>query len=760
MAKKEYSEDIKRNLKVIVDHFDAEDREVRDRQMRTWKKLKCYWDGFTNIWWSETAHDWRVYDLETASENGTGYDEYYEKNINVFRAYLESIIAALSVSIPGIICTPDDADNPEDIETARAGNNIAKLVSKHNDVSLLWMHALYVYCTEGMIACYNYTKESEDFGTYEVEEYEEVTEEQVQKICPLCMAQVQDKAGSDLERAEFDPGYEDIISQGVLSQTDTCASCLQVITPVEQKEQIVVPRFTGITNKPKSRQCMEVYGGLYVKIPLYAMRQEEMPYLIFAYETHFANVLEMYPDMRENLTDDGRPRSARGSSFDNEDRSARLSTQYRGTEPRENLTVRNTWLRPSSFNLLSSDEEVKELKKEFPFGVKVVFVADHFAEACPEKLDDHWTLSKNPLSDYLHHEPLGASLTSIQEITTDLVSLVQQTIEHGIPQTFADPGVLSFPQYEKLQASPGMMIPATPKAGKSVGDAFHEIKTATLSGEVLPFADRIQQLGQLASGAQPSLFGGQMEGSKTASEYSMARAQSLQRLQIGWKMLTMWWKNIYGKVIPAYIKSVAHDERMVEKDTSGNFINVFVRRAQLNGKIGSVELEAAEDLPTSWAMKKEAWMQLIQLNNPEIMSAILTPENMPALSRAFGVEDFKIPGEDDREKQNEEIKILLQTEPTLMLNEMTGEPEEAPSVDIEPLIDNNELHSDVCRKFLVSPAGRLAKYENPEGYKNVLLHMQRHVQVVQAMMAMNAANSQSGENDPNAAENAETENVN
>src|SRR5689334_21114991 len=100
-------------LKSVTDHFDQEDTAVRQRQIRTWRRLKLYWDGFQNTWYSEVAHDWRIYDDEMrAANNDNGL---YDKPVNIFKAYLESIIAALSVSIPSIKCYPDDADNPLDM---------------------------------------------------------------------------------------------------------------------------------------------------------------------------------------------------------------------------------------------------------------------------------------------------------------------------------------------------------------------------------------------------------------------------------------------------------------------------------------------------------------------------------------------------------------------------------------------------------------------------------------------------------------------
>jgi hypothetical protein len=308
--------------------------------------------------------------------------------------------------------------------------------------------------------------------------------------------------------------------------------------------------------------------------------------------------------------------------------------------------------------------------------------------------------------------------------------------------TFVDPDVVNLNAYNQTSVVPGSLIPAKPKSGKSLTDAFKELKTATLSGEVMPFAQNIQQLGQLVSGALPSLFGGQLEGSDTASEYSMSKSQALQRLQNTWKMLTTWHKNVMSKAIPMYIKLVEQDEREVQQTKDGNFINVFLRKAELEGKIGRVELESAENLPLNWNQRKDVVMALLQSNNPQIISLMSDPENLFILKDAIGLDGFNVPGENDREKQNEEIKELLETEPNTLPPspemEMTAmqlgeEPElqEFPSIEVEPEFDNHEIHFYICREWLVSEAGRQAKTDNPNGYKNVLLHAKQHLLYIQ-----------------------------
>src|SRR5258706_3898848 len=121
-------------IKDIIDDFENEDQSVRERQIRSWKRMELLWYGFTNFYWDYVAHDWRIYgstSYDTGSDDNQG--AYYDKNINVFRAYGETIIAALSATVPPIKCIPDDADNVNDLLTARSGSKIAELVYNHID---------------------------------------------------------------------------------------------------------------------------------------------------------------------------------------------------------------------------------------------------------------------------------------------------------------------------------------------------------------------------------------------------------------------------------------------------------------------------------------------------------------------------------------------------------------------------------------------------------------------------------------------------
>lgn len=744
---KELEEDpIAIDLKIVCDVAHKEDLPTREQQVRYWKRLKYYWNNFSQVYWDDQNGSYKIW----GRDDSTSDQAYYDRPVNVFKSFLETIIAALSVQIPAVTCIPDDAENPNDITTAKAGNIISKQIYKHNDVILLWIKALYVYCTEGMIACHTYTDTDEKYGTYKENQYKDI--EQEGHFCLGCDSEIDEES---LIQAKLSKEIQDNSGEDQDQTQALCPNCELPIDPSQDKRKLKIKTFVGVSDKPKSRICLDIYGGLYVKVANYARKQSDTPYLELSFEQSYATVLECYPSLWEKMPKAGWSNQGVNDTYE---QYSRLNVQYRGTYPEDTVTVRKVWLRPAAFNFLKTKEQAELLKKEFPKGCRVVLVNDIVAEYIEESLDDHWTLTHNPQSDYLTFEPLGEVLTNIQDIVNDLISLTIQTIEHGIVQTWVDPAVVNVDQYGQLESQPGTVTATKPVSGsKSIKDAFHSTTAASLSPEVFSFYRIVNELGQFVSGALPSVFGGAMPGAgETAAAYEQSRAMALQRLQTPWKMLTIWWKQIFGKAIPAYMQMMVDDERFVEKDEQGNFVNVFIRKSEMMGKIGDVELEASEQLPVSDEQQKQIIMELIGLNNAEVFQALVSPENLPYIRKIVRIPEFKMPGEDDRQKQLTEINELLAGEPILqppdprivMEARVMGQevqPVETPSIPIDPIIDNNRIEWAIVRNWAVSEAGLLAKIENPNGYKNVILHGLLHKQELDKQMMMQQASQQLAE---------------
>ena len=68
----------------------------------------------------------------------------------------------------------------------------------------------------------------------------------------------------------------------------------------------------------------------------------------------------------------------------------------------------------------------------------------------------------------------------------------------------------------------------------------------------------------------------------------------------------------------------------------------------------------------------------------------------------------------------------MMAQQAMMMGMPPPPPVELPSIEPDFDVDNHPLEADICRRWLVSDAGRMTKLENPNGYKNVLLHMKMH----------------------------------
>src|SRR3989304_6687555 len=92
-------DEISRLLQTVVEKFVNEDRPTRERQIRQWRRLKLYWAGISQIYWDEVAQDYRAYDANNSASEDNGDQDYYDRPVNVFKSFLETVIAALSVQI-------------------------------------------------------------------------------------------------------------------------------------------------------------------------------------------------------------------------------------------------------------------------------------------------------------------------------------------------------------------------------------------------------------------------------------------------------------------------------------------------------------------------------------------------------------------------------------------------------------------------------------------------------------------------------------
>lgn len=734
---------------LVLDHYDRQEEFVRITLVKRLRKLMHYWNNLQYLAWDELNHDWKTAEEVIAEDPQNDLDPaLYAKIVNVYKAHGEILIGALTADTPRVRFFPANADDTEDTMAAKARSRLAELIQKQNRARLLLMKALFVLYNQGMVACYNEQKADYRFGKLEIPEYSETEMMNRDHFCPSCgesFGQEQFPAPQppappqapvpgqppQLPMAPQQPDPGPVMSQ------QTCPQCNQMVQPDYQDMGTeTVKQQTGVRTEPKNRECLEIYGPLNVKVPVHIKEQSASPYLILETEEHVAYVREIYPEIADKIESSAFP--------DSYDKEARVPSQYRSDFPRDICTVQRVWFRPWAFNLWIRDgeyvpEELGTIRAECPKGIYAVVINRTIvAEIVEDALDEHWTLSENPLSEILHAEPIGAAMVPLQDITNELANLTLETIEFGIPEVFADSRVIDFDNFSRQESRPGQISPATVPSGGSMQTSFYTIKAATLSREVESFADRIQNVSQFVMGSYPSIYGGTQEGGGgTAKEYELSKASALQRLSLTWTITQEFWCKVIKKAVDSFVKHMKADEVSVQAKGAG-FVNVWIKRAELSGDVGDVEPEISETFPVSWSQKRDVILNLIQMQNEDIAAVIRHPENAGLIANIVGVPELFIPGNDSRDKQLYEISKLIQTEPMEMPPSPVNPTGMQSSVPIDPELDDNKVEGETCRAWLTSPVGQDAKENNPAGYANVLAHMKEHQQAeqMQAMQAM------------------------
>lgn len=690
-------------LKEIIRQKELEDNYVRKQQIRMWKKNERFWHGIQYIYWSETQQDW-IAPINTRA-NGEVFSEnredaegpFYDYVINTYRANGESVIAALAAQVPAVRFPPDDAENEDDVATSKTYDRIADLISRHNQSKMILLQTFLLLWNQGLVCAYHSPKADKAYGKIQIPNYDTGYK------CDACDS-INPSEDDNSSSIKATPDVASEVEGQEAEGQETEHNCPQCGQPMKE-----IPMLSGFSDAPKTRVIIDLYGPLFVKINYYARTQEETGYLGLKIDQPIELLKSLFPNIADEIDSDS-------NGFDLYEKIGRSPSTYTyAINDNKNLrTLQRWWLRPYEFECLGKEkEEIKrKLYKLFPDGAYVCMIGDTYAESRNECLDKYWTIGKAGLSQYIHSDPMGQPQISLSEMRNVLTNLTLETIEQGISSVIANPKVLNFKDYARHELRPGATIPGMAPAGTKMGDHFYETPRATLSKEVPMFQASIDKDSQFVTGAFPSIYGGPGEGnSRTAAEYEMSRQNALQRLSICWTMVTHWYAKMIEKCVRLYVECVVADEKYVVKNQN-NYVNVWIRQSELTGKVGDVEAEGAETFPVTTGQKQSLLFKLMGLNNELINAALFAVPNRKILADALSFPELEIPDENQRIKQSKESNWMV---------------EKLQYVDIEPDVDDDNIHIETLKDFLTSSVGLDLKISNPEAYGLNIQHLQAHL---------------------------------
>lgn len=694
-------------LQSLLQSCEKEDESVHYAWIRKAKRLELYFNNIVTLFWDNNSNDWTIPNWDEKENEGIP-----PRIINIYRPHGESIIAALSVAVPSVLFHPTDSDNADDIDKAENFSALAKVVQKHNKAKLLYIKILAILFNQGTPFIYSYAKKDRKFGFYQVEDTTLEDQTKYTHACPVC--------GYD-----YGEGGEESVAM-------PCQSCGQQINTevTPQTVQVTVPIQV---NKEKSRIIIDPFGVLNVKVPYSARNAEHCGYLILKFDQSVASLRSIFcvkgPNGEEPLIEAIEPSTSDATS----DATIRYPSVYLNNQPQNTAVVKCVWYRPWQLELVGGKDStnrdyINAIKGKYPDGIYVIYVNNEPVEINGEDLDKHWTIGIDPRSASIHAEPLGTNLAMIQDITAEIDELELQTMEHGISELFIASDAIDFNKYGNTQAKPGNVTQAFKEPGKSISENFFETKTAQLSPEVVGLNAKYKNLAEFVTGDFPTVYGGSVPGSSTATEYTKSQNQALQRLGTVSTLGSFIWAEVIDKATNEFAEILEYDEKLVEKSAAGFQTTNIDHMSLQRGEVGSCEPEFSELLPVSAMQIKETLMGMLQYKDPMVMAMLSHPQNNELVKRALGIPELYIPGINDRTKQYREISLLLDQQP---------QPSENSPLGVESSIapeefDDHLVEMEVCKVWLNSSKGQKAKYENPTGYQNVVMHWKAH-QMMQQM---------------------------
>src|ERR1051325_6066613 len=289
-----------KSLIVLQKKFEALEEYVRYRAVLRWRKHQLYWDNVQYLAESMTDRTWLTpADILQRDPQSDIDPALYAKIVNVYKAHGEIIIGALSSGVPTVRFFPEDADNIEDVTTAKACSSIAELIQRQNKVRLLLMKSLYILYNQGLIAAYNDQKQDSRFGELDIPDYEDVLCYEREHYCPGC--------GASMGQEQWEPPQPQQVNgetipphpmqmQGPVMSPHPCPECGQEVQPEYEDTETTVNRQTGSHKEPKNQECIEIYGPMHVKIPMWARDQQSVPYTILETEESIGMMREMYEE--------------------------------------------------------------------------------------------------------------------------------------------------------------------------------------------------------------------------------------------------------------------------------------------------------------------------------------------------------------------------------------------------------------------------------------------------------------------------------
>ena len=538
----EFSEDEKNALRDLCRTVQQRDMPARREQViRIWEK-RLFDRGHQHLLPRYTGGTMTGFALPT---QGTGYGpgEADSRSIfetNIYNAYSQIIISALTREVPSPRFSPVDKDNDADITAAQNADKLKKEIELRNKMKQLMSEMARFLWTDGLAVFFSrYMKDGQRFG-YEEPHEEELEEETVPETEEAISAEEEESGIAEAEEGET--------SSGEISGPESTL-------PESEMDGEREPR-----REPKGREVVEVGGALEWKFPIKEDCLADMPYAQRSKEIDLQIARARYPEYAEKIK-----AWQGGPGGDDIDRLARINTRlgvmdnYLTTDSAAyDVTEQITWFRTCALlEVKVKDVRDSLIKKAGENGLRVIHCGETFCEGRQLSMDDQLTLAHASPGDGVNRPGLGDWLVPIQKVLNNWMELADDYFIRGVPNKWMDNEMFDVEKIRDQVNMVGAIHPFDREEGVTMEQVVWEETPVAFPPQLSEFISLFQEgLPQLLCGAFPALSGGgDSSPTDTYGGMLVQRDQAIGRVGIPWRHI----KEAIACVFRQAISCLAHN---------------------------------------------------------------------------------------------------------------------------------------------------------------------------------------------------------
>lgn len=655
--------------------------------------------------------------LNTQHEDGVDDRDLYQFTNNFYQMLCTAFVAAMSPQLPKSVWLPADADNLQDVTTAKVAQILIDIIERKNqEKAKLKQQLLYMF----MCGCYfrhtRYIIDGDRAGTRKepVYDYTETELSPDRYVCQHC-------------------GQVTPANTAATMLSPHCQTCGQ---PLDQSGFFPAETGTALAQVgeeevPDGMVAQTVYSPLEVDADPAAKELRQTPILNLDVEVHISSLRASYPSMYDDIQTGAESQLSDSAGIDRIYRQTVYSQADGGTRilGDDRPTLSRTWIQPYALDIDGDKEWAKKMRATFPKGILLVNAGAKFLEAREAQMMKEWTWAGAHEGFGLFPPCPGDVVIPFNKRFNDISNMIHEFMDRSSAGlTLANADLINTQSLNGKPLLPGVLNPvklkgASSATGKSLADALFQFKFE-LDQAAFSYGDKLLYLGQMMAGVPPQIYGGSGDPSIET------KGGQEQQLNVALGKLNIYWDSIRDEhsaadqiAVECAQNNLTDDIKQVIAEQGSEFRNQVVPLNDLQGEAHS-HPDEDQGFPMTPGELRQRWQTLVDgaEKNPVIAALFDDPTNQVQAATALGMPGLVVPGEAMSSKVLQIIAQLLKAEPIPDQNNQAM-PTILPDKDIDDFEKTRAVIRQYCQKNF-----DLAR-TNPGGFANVLAYLKVAVQM-------------------------------